>query len=573
MDQVLKDFFSALNQEEGSVLSILIGDNLGVWLKCAISELDWCYYNFEKIESPSVEQQEYLYIMKLGVARLIYLSLDSRDSFDAPVVTFKRDERFSFSVLKLIHFLGSIQHGRRVAQAISLGVGEIEKKGAKEFSFRLYDRLVDDEYYERAVLQHYRNESRKLFEGITRIKAWEMLEEDVRGKIHELVYPFENYFIGYDADPLLDEYFFALAYKEVQLWEGFDTFHYAEKFGGIRFQSYILALVFMVSNSMKHECFAEALVKKCPSIRLEDVLTVSLNTDEYLESMKDAINYFGSNFESFERVTLEEVRRIFDVLSCGRKSRELLSAPGAPLPLIVQCSESGFIRFLSGAQDESVRFLLESLRYNFKKDYDGNQVRREISLQRAIKRVLDGAVSGVEYRENIKVKIDGKIRTDVDLVLLEKSSGIIVLCQLKYQEMYGADLHAKRTRIERLKTQVKDWMDVLDEWLSLVGSDGLRGALRLPKSFPDPLIYRMVVSKHYSYPLRDIVSGSEVLYANWAQFFNANELLKNNGAQAGLADLIEIFKDNQELAGTQEYLPEPERRWRVNDLSFITYQA
>ena len=73
-----------------------------------------------------------------------------------------------------------------------------------------------------------------------------MLETEVDDKLTELVYPFQTHYIGYEADPMLDEYFFSIAYSEVQLYDGYDTFH-ATRFGGIRYQHCILVLTYFIS--------------------------------------------------------------------------------------------------------------------------------------------------------------------------------------------------------------------------------------------------------------------------------------------------------------------------------------
>jgi hypothetical protein len=206
-----------------------------------------------------------------------------------------------------------------------------------------------------------------------------------------------------------------------------------------------------MSISFKHERFAEALVKKDSNIRLEDILTVSADPEVLTENIRDAVNNFGRAIEHFEEMSLEDARTVFRVLCCSRGNSGLLGAPGAAVPLLVQTSDRGVVKCLTGARSEPVRFLLESLRHHSPKDYDVNQQAREASLQRAVQRVLNEAYSSLEYRLNVAARVGGKVLTDIDLVVLEKSTGIVILCQLKHQDVYGANLHARRIRADRLK--------------------------------------------------------------------------------------------------------------------------
>lgn len=569
---VLKHFFKALNEEEARFLPRLAADNLGLFLRCAINELDWYYYNLERTDNPSDEQEEQYYILQLGVTRIIKLALDARGSFDVPVVTFRRCSELTIPVLGIVSALGIIQHGRRVAQTIALGVGKIEEISEKQFVITLPEEVTDDDFYERTVLQHYNTELQKIFAKITRIEAWHELEAQVNSKLHDLVYPFEKHFIGYGGDPLLDDFFFGLAYKEIRLQEGFDTFHYSIQFGGICFQSYILALTFLVSMYIRHERFAESLVKKEPNILLENILTITSDTESFIKSVRDAVNYFGKNYENFEEIDLSQARSIFKVLSCSRANSSFIEAPGSPLPLIVQSSDAGFIRCLTGAHTEPVRFLLESLRYHYPKEYDENQKTREASLQRAVQRLLNDAFHDLKYHENVLLKLGSKILTDIDLAVFEECTGVVILCQLKHQELYGFDLHAKRIRSDRLKSQVKNWLAKIDEWIADVDESEIRKFLRLPRHFPKPVIYKMIISRHFSYPLKDIIIDNSTVYANWLHFFNANELVKRNYPERSLQNLINILKEVQNPPENKTHLPEPTTKWTINELSFVTSQ-
>jgi hypothetical protein len=572
MSAHLKNFFSALNSEEKLFANSLVNDNLGIGLRSAINELDWYYYNYAKESSPTAEQQEQFYILQLGAIRLIQIALDARDSFDVPVVMFRRRPEITLPTLKIVSAFGVIDHGRRVAQTVAQNLAHIEQIAENEYVITLPERIIDDEYYDKSVAQHYTNESRRTFSQIKSTETWKKLEKDVDEKLFQLVYPFETHYIGYDAAPILDEYFFGLAYHEIQLHDGFDTFHYQTLFGGIRFQYYILALTFVMSFNFRHERFAEALTRKNLSIRLENILTISSDKADFLESLKDAVNYFGSSFENFSEIDIETAEKIFQVLSISRRSTSLIAAPGSPLPLLVQSSDEGFIRCLTGAHSEPVRFLLESLRFHFPGDYDKNQNARERSMQSAIKRVLNGTFSDLEYRENVKLRRNGSVITDVDLVVLEKSTGAILLLQLKHQDMYGYNLHAKRNRGDRLKEQALNWLNTIDDWRRGLSERELRDTFRISKDMHDLQSYCLVLTRHFSHPLKDVVKGQSNYHSNWIQFVNAVELCKQ-GNKKSVTEVLKSLRDIYASGFAPEHMDEPPTRWQLKNLIFSTKQV
>jgi len=572
MTTPIKRFFKALDIEERKFASRLSEDNFGIYFRSAINELDWYYYNSKSAKELSIEQQEQFYIILLGVTRFIYLAFKARSSFDAPVVMFPRKKELTLDVLSVVSAIGMIQHGRRIAQTIQLGIGKIEEVSDNEFMIKLPDELVDESYFEREVLEHYVNESRRMFSLITSNDKFEEIKEDVSKKLSELVYPFAKDYIGYDADILLDEYFMAIAYHEISLKEGYDTFHYKVKFGGVCFQNYILALTFIYANAIRHEKFAEALVDKDKNIRLENVLTVSADTESFVQNVMDAVNHFGVSLADHEALDYESARKIFEVLSCSRRNAKLVEAPGSPLPPIVQCSDTGCIKYLTGAQYEPIRFLLESLRYHYPKDYDINQATREKSMQRAIRRVLGETFKNLEYRENIKIRLNSNILTDIDFVVLEEKTGTVILCQLKHQELYGYNIHSKRMRTDRLKRQIQEWLSDLDIWLKSVDDVSIRQSLRIPRSYPKLKYHQLIITRHFAYPLKDLVQDVSVVFTSWTNFINSNEIIKKQSHDS-ISELLMLMREQQVRQSEVNHLLEPTTKWKINNLTFVTTHA
>lgn len=569
----LKRFLEALEAEEKEFTRALADDKLGLVLRGAISELDWYQYNISRVEEPTAEQQEQFYILQLGVARLTKLALEARTSFEVPTVTFRREPARSVAFLQIVAGLGMIEHGRRVAQTVATGLCRITVRGPSDYLFSLPHSVIDEDHYEISVAEHYRKESRKRIAALVNSAIGTTIADKVNKLLSQLVHTFEKHYIGYGAHPLLDAYFFGLATSTLQLADGYDTFHYEARFGDVTFQKYLLALTFCIAITLRHERFAEALVAKEPHIQHWNILTISCDTGTFLEGLRHALNEFGSSYVGYEETTAEQARQIFEVLSISRRNTTLLSRPASPLPLMIQSSEEGFIRCNAGAYDAPMQFLLNSLRHHFPRNYNQRQQSRERSMQVALKRVLDDAFTGLDHLGNIRVRIDGCTLTDIDHVVTERSTGAVFLCQLKHQEIYGADIALRHERANRLREESERWLKALEKWTSTVGTRGVRTALRVSKDFPPIIVHRIVVSRHHVYPLNDLASQDDVACATWPQFCNAINLLTQTKElkERSLLDLVMILR-TRPPGGPMDHLPEPRSEWIIRTLRFTTEQ-
>ena len=572
MGTELRDFFGALNEQEGTFIPALAADNLGLVLKSAVGELDWYAYNLARESEVSHEMREHYYLIHLGVSRLIRLELEARGAYDVPAVTFRRERDLSLPVLEIVAGLGMVQHGRRMGQLVRSGRARLDRAGANRYLVTLPESIPDAAYYERSVAEHYRSMAARSQREVLESESGRRMRSKVDELLNELVFPFERHYIGYGADPRLDYYFFGNALKRLEMCEGFDSFNYATEFGGVAFQKYYLGLALVVSIALKHEGFAEALAAKEPEIRLENLLTISAETTALVESIRDALNLFGREFEGMNETDLGEARLICEVLSIGRENIELVDRPGCPLPPLIRYSDVGVIHCQAGALGNPIAFLLDSLRHRFRRDYDRNQGTREKSMQAAMRRMLDGVFSGLEYRENVMLKTRGKVMTDIDLVVAEPLSGTLVLVQLKHQDPYGMDLDAENLRTDRLKKQVSRWLAATGVWLDGKSAGEVAKTLRLGSAFSPTSLHRLVIARHYCYPTGEIPREDDVAFGNWDMLYNAVATATQSRRRPTLSDVVQVLRDSEAPGGPQQYASDSETEWNINELSLVVRQ-
>lgn len=571
-DDALKMFFSALNEEEKDFLGVMSTFDGDLLVRTAVNELDWLDYRYQR-KPLNYDEQEQLYLLRMGVARLIKLSLDAREMPQYGFLA-RRDEGRARAALEVAAGAGMIQHGRRVAQSVASGLCEIEVDGSGEFLVTLPPILHDDEYYERAVAAHYRVASRTAFQQVLQTPTARKLARRVDKTLAKLVFPFAKHFIGYDARPLLDAYFFSLAFSELQLFDGYDSFRPSVHFGGIPFRTYLLGLNFVIAVMIRHERFAQSLVRKDRSIRLENILTITAEARGFVESLRDAINLFGSQLEEeFQPISIEEANVVFSVLAVNKKSSVLLDAPGSPMPLLVQYSDEGVLECMSARHDQPVLYLLNSLKHHFPAEYSREQQTREKAMQDGIRRVVDGVSPDIIYMENVLLKLDGRTLTDIDLVVIDPQSGIVIFTQIKHQDPYAGDLHAKRVRSERLAHETNRWLAAVRRWTECVGEEGIRASLRLGRSFPKPRLLKLVIARYFAHPLAPLTKADdELACATWIQLFNASLLLKEHKTPSTIGGLFSLLKRIGSSEEPQQHQPEPSSKWTIRNLTFRVRQ-
>jgi hypothetical protein len=572
MTDPLREFFHSLDREERLLAAEVASDRLGMVLRIAINELDLDVENIAAPGLPDKADPERSYLMRIGALRIIGLALQAHERFDAPTLTFQRDLAYSLPVLGLIGRAATIEHGRRVAQSIKAKGGTIQHLSDR-FRIILPERLPDTEIHERELDGFYRGHERTHFAERYASVVGSKVGKKVERLLGKLVYPFREHFIGYEAHPTLDNYYFGLAYNQTLLAKGYDTFHFSTKFGGATFAQYRLAAAFIVSVGMKHRAYVRALIAKKPSIRIEDVLTVSVETPGFLEGLQTFINDFGSAFEGHVEIDESSTRTLFETLSVSRRNLGMLERPGAPIPPLIQCSDEHVIRPLAGSNaDEIMVFLLNSLQQRYPREYDRAQAAREGVMQRAVESTLRGVLPRLEFRGNIKLRRAGKVMTDLDLVIFEPHTDRVVLVQLKHQDPYGADLATMLTRTARLNEQVSGWLRKVKDWLGDAGTPEVRATLRLPPSNARPEVSLLVLTRHYAHSLRTVVHDADTAFANWNQLVAASDQMREQSSETLVIDDLLQALGKLSTPVLEDFLPEPPTLWTVGGLRFTIEQ-
>ena len=214
----------------------------------------------------------------------------------------------------------------------------------------------------------------------------------------------------------------------------------------------------------------------------------------------------------------------------------------APMPFLIEHSETAWITSTAAIQIGAVDFLLNSLKHNFATDYDRYQQSREGSMQRGLRRILNNFLPGLRLVDNVRLRRDGKTLTDIDFGAIDEANGTVVLFQLKHQDHYGGDMRRRSNRASRLRKEVDHWLASVRAWL--VEDDGttIKSVLRLRKGFALQRIYLVVVAKHFAHFLSSSDLKEDVAYATWMQLIDALNRSHFEERQHTLGGLFEMLQ-------------------------------
>jgi len=518
-------FMSALKAEEDQVRQELSSDRMGFFPVYAMREYDFFTNKFkEKVRrgDDSEEMEETHYLLRLGLPRGLALALSLRDQYDVPTLMPVHNESLAAKARQTIIRLGVIEHGRRLAVASKIGELRLRRTSQRSYEFTLPVAWIDYDRFEEAVEQHFAQQGmQKYFEEYKRSKATQGLEEELNQLAHENVFVYMDHFIGYNAHPTLDDHFFGLAYFFVSVTPGFDSFRFDLKFGGVSYIKYMLAVVYVYSLALKHEWFCRALVRKHPEIDPRNILTISAEKEGFVADFAEALNMYGPSFDGFTFTTSAELETIYKVLSARRENIDVLRPNGAPIPMLLEFSETSVFRCLAGAQESPIQVLLNGLRYHFPDDYNANQQTREASLQRATERILRGGNNGLKFKRNVVLKDQGRDLTDIDLVVAEESSNTVLLFQIKAQDSYGMELNARMNRSKRFSEASRRWVDVTKNWMARTDAQELRDRFGMKRSPEAPKVRLVVLSRFFAHFGFEQETSEDVTFCTWFQFFNA----------------------------------------------------
>lgn len=531
-----RELLAELEVERGLYRLELAEDDMGASLVACVREFDLL---FDRVgHQQDTKEAERLRFMRVALPHAVREIFNAVPRFSLPGLNFPRDPLTAALAQNLLMRVGCVEQARHLAFATIAGKCDLRRQSDGSWEFRVPRTFSDFEEHENDLERLMARNAGRRIQGRISSLVTPDTERRLEAIFRENVYVYRGRYIGYNADPALDSHFFALAYASLLTEPGFDAFHYSATFGGIPYVTWLLALTYFQSVSLKHRRFCAALIAKHPDIRLGDIVTTVGERAELIDSIEAALNAYGPAMEGFRPVGKQEALQIYRTLSLRRDNVGLLAEGQHTIPLVVEYSDTHVLKALAGPQLSPGKFLLDALRFNFPRDYDANQRGREKAMQLALRRVLAQALPSVEFRDNITIRRGRSKLTDIDFVVIEPSSGDVLLVQLKHQDHYGADMKKRLGRSERLLEETSRWTKAVVGWLGESSEDEVRATLRIRRTAAFGKVRLVTIARNFSHVLHPLAADERFAYGTWAKVVEALQKLDRQGSFRTLAGLF-----------------------------------
>jgi len=303
------------------------------------------------------------------------------------------------------------------------------------------------------------------------------------------------------------------------------------EFGGVPSGAYGCSVTAFVGWALKHTAFATELYLMNPQLDIRNLLVPWSPLQWKVDSLSKQFDLDDSVARQIcelfvgDRDVFNRYSKIYD----------------SPFPIFVPAARHHVHFSVVGAQVLPYDLLRRRLFEKYPYDYSRNLNERESWFREDLRWMLP--MKRIHFADNeIVIKKDGKIVTDIDALVLVKATGTLAVFQLKWQKSYGGDLNERRNLISNLVPSANRWIQLVHNWLS---ENGPQALVTLAKFAGEGTEVRRVVyfvlGRHHCRFSKSEVDDRAV-WCNWAQFVRAMDTI--GVTTDPILALEEYFKKN-----------------------------
>jgi len=385
-------------------------------------------------------------------------------------------------------------------------IERIEKTKSVKYSHAMM-RALDGEYYEG-------------FSQLPRIIE----------KMEKLVFIWNSDFIGYDADPEVDDFFIQNAQLDFVQATEWDSFPLTSFFGGVPYHYFLSALIAIESICLKHLQFVEIATKKYPWLEKHNILPCVVD----YEALFDSLSFILGE-------SREVIETVMSALIYNEEKRDYYSHIGAPNPLFLRVSSTQLLRSFSGCIYRPIEFMLAELKRRYPNDWSRNSNEREQLFKDDLYKYFKGD-RFIVFDRNIEIVEDGNIITDIDACIIDKETYDIAFIQLKWQDSIYESTRSLISKRNNFVEKVTKWVDDIEKWIYRSSEKRIADYLHLsPHHINKKKIKIFVIGRHNAN-----FSGNQIPYENsvWCQWYSLIEIIEEKFKESiNIQKLFELIHE------------------------------
>lgn len=444
---------SLISYEEQRVLdSFLLERRLGLMEISRSMDLFWMSINTGAVQD-SEQVDKVSQLITFGLNKAVHLFLDRSCGFPSfPLANSNgTSRRWADSVLIHCGRLGLCEHLLEISR---VGLGELQKESDYVYRFHYSSEPIGLEFFEKDDFT-WRTQS------IAQSQADQMKDlEERQHKIWTLMSGlcdiWQKYYIQYQAHPEVDKFYEEIGILHAQKMFGQDSFPGDIKFGGYEFNLYRATVGVLTGWALKHMSFCTQLVKKAPHINFANILTVPQYFDNKVVFLAHALE---TDFDT--------AKHALQTLTLTYENKDThCSVPGNFIaPALIQVGNGRVLSPVWGCTSHPFRFMLDELKRKYRSDWDRAVDKREAMFRQEIYSLFNSS-RFLKLDRNINIKIGGSVVTDIDALIVDRSTGVLGIFQLKWQDGFGNSMRERESKKRNFQKTGNQWVERVNQWLS-----------------------------------------------------------------------------------------------------------
>ena len=201
--------------------------------------------------------------------------------------------------------------------------------------------------------------------------------------------------------------------------------------------------------------FCTQLVKKTPHIDFTNIITVPQHFDVKTLFLANAL-----------KTDLDEAKHALQTLTLTSENKDTHCAVSGNFiaPALIEVGQGRVLSPIWGCTSHPFLFMLNELKRKYRSDWDRAVEQREGMFRKEIYALFQD-FRFLKLDRNIKIRIGGSIATDIDALILDRSTGVLGIFQLKWQDAFGHSMRERESRKKNFQKTGNQWVERVNQWL------------------------------------------------------------------------------------------------------------